>query len=162
MRITHHIAGIFSGWNGRVYVELDDVNSFVLGYATIRILKGGKPSLRGLAIDYCRTLGGDQRKRSAHTRFLHEQLPHDFDRADSNDNTARLALKRCGVVMLDSLPARLRKIMLLRYWHGLSQSETARESKLSPARVHQLEQQAAKLIRAELARRGIKSLRDVM
>jgi DNA-directed RNA polymerase specialized sigma24 family protein len=178
MRIAHHIAGMFSGWNGRMYVELDDVYSFILCNATIRKLRGGTPSLKGLAIDYLRSVGGDTRKASVKTLFLHEQYPTarhpvgitaddhvapiEFDRADSDDYITRLALKRCGVVMLDILPARLRRIMLLRYWHGLSQSEAARESKLSSTRMAQLEQQAVKLIRAELARRGIKSLRDVI
>jgi RNA polymerase sigma factor (sigma-70 family) len=75
---------------------------------------------------------------------------------------AKLALKRCGVIMLEALPPRYRKLMLLRYWHQLSNAETAREMGVSPCRVSQIEKLACKIIAAELERRGIRSLRDVV
>jgi DNA-directed RNA polymerase specialized sigma24 family protein len=78
------------------------------------------------------------------------------------DYVARLALKRCGVLMLNCLHPTRRRVILLRYWWMLTQAETAVELGISPGRVGQLEREACAQLRCVLEERGIRSMRDVV
>lgn len=143
--------------------------------AAPRLKRGGHIAASYLAIrakgavkDYCRVELGTRRAQRV---TLHQLQQNGMCYGQETvhaalvvepDAVVRLALKRCGVLMLESLPARLRKVLLLRYWHNLNNAETADQMKVSTGRISQMEKRAAELLRAELERRGIKSLRDVI
>lgn len=78
------------------------------------------------------------------------------------DNLVRLALKRCGVLMLGCLNEKQRRVMMLLYWHGLTAKEAAAEIGISTMTLFFHRKNACRVIAAELARRGIKSMRDVI
>jgi DNA-directed RNA polymerase specialized sigma24 family protein len=175
----------------RFFVEADDL----VGPAIMAAL-AGRPMRFGV-IDGLRSLGGrlgnsTVARRSGQTGAASKFLAHQFEEKQEVGTAepnyiARLALKRCGVLILDCLPPRLRKVMLLRYWHDLTQvevgrimgftiTETARPTSKGASRSHfpkgtiwrncsrvqQLEREAIELIRGELQRRGIRSMRDLM
>lgn len=160
----------------RFHVEKDDL----VGPALLAVVKGRK-KMQHAIIDELRRIGGDPRYPTHRTNFVHEQIPPRIvERSEPEGETARIALKRCGVLMVECLKHRqpkkvgaiggghrlkpkLRyKIIMLRYWHQLNQTETALYLGLTPSRVAQIEREALGVLREELERRGIKSLRDVV
>ncbi len=147
----------------RMHVEVDDLaGAALLAKAQGRRLENG-------IVDELRKIGG-RSSRVSHRQLIHSrsdklqgQIGEGFDMAGPEPQyVVRLALKRCGVLMLDCLPERERRVMLLRYWHDLTQAEAAAELGVTPGRVGQIERAACKVIAAELARRGIRSMRDVV
>ena len=171
MRLSRTVAVAIAQRQTRFHVEPSDVESYVLGELTLRLLRGGKLGrIQSIVTDYLRNVGGREQEQphSWGYRFLHEQFGKDYDAPVDCDYVARLALKRCGVLMLECLPKKLRRLMILRYWHDLSQLETGRllgyaiVNGRSCPRVSQLELLACKMIAKELERRGIKSMRDLV
>lgn len=156
----------------RFFVEADD-----LAGPAIMAGLAGRPMKLGI-IDELRRIGGRDvpnaeaslRRGSHRTNFLLSQFPENAVVGIGEPKyIAQLALKKCGVLMLDCLPEKLRRVIMLRYWHGLTQIEVGREMGFALGkngrncgRVSQLEMQACALIAAELKRRGIRSMRDVM
>lgn len=161
--------------SSRFHVEHDDL----AGAAILGAIQG-RP-MKYAVIDEIRKIGGRGHGNLVdpvkHRRVF--QLHEDYDRAAHPKCIVGLALKRCGVIMLEFLKAipknpitqggawkfkpELRyNVIMLRYWHQLNQRETADQLGLSQERIGQIEREACKLIRAELERRGIKSLRDVV
>lgn len=114
---------------------------------------------RGAVKDYNRVELGTRRA----SRISWKQLSDSTQAEDLDcDYYARTALHKCGVLMLNCLHESRRRVIMLRYWHGLTQAETAAELGLTPGRIGQIEREACKLIAEELKRRGIKSMRDVI
>ncbi len=142
----------------RVHVEASDL----AGAALLAHVQGR--AMRYGIVDELRRLYG----RESNPRPLVDQLSESYQGTVEPDYIVPLALKRCGVLMLDCLPERLRRLIMLRYWHGLSQVETGRElgftvsGGVACCRVSQLEKQACGIIARELRRRGIRSMRDVI
>lgn len=170
---ARRVASMVARWPLPMHVEEDDICSFVLGRAVLARMRGGSPYLKGLAIEYLRSFAGDTRRHSDTdssgprngkcTRFLHLQMLPGFDPAGETDFARELSLRRCGLLMLRSLPQRrLRQVIVLRYWHGLSGEEAARLMKISPSRLAQLQAEALGIIRDCLFERGISSIGDVM
>ena len=151
-----------------IHVEADDL----AGAAILAAVKG-QPMRYGIIDELrrtgCRNSYDRQTGRLNVYDHRREQLDESHDIGEEPDYLIRLALKRCGVLMLDCLPPRLRRVILLRYWHCLSQVEVARVFGLtvcnngnSAPRISQLEKKACKIIAEELARRGIRSMRHVI
>lgn len=145
---------------GRYHVELDDIIEHISYRWAQAQANGSSFSFDGAAIDCLRTVGGREGRKPI-TNLLHCQFLRE-PRVPESDYVVPLALKRCGVLMLDCLPERLRRVIMLRYWHGLTQKEVALEMDLSFGRISQLERDACRIIARELARRGIRSMRDVI
>lgn len=99
------------------------------------------------------TVENDEGRDHENTAFLDQR---------EDDNIVRLALKRCGVLMLGCLNDKQRRVMMLLYWHGLTAKETASEIGISTMTVFFHRKNACKVIAAQLALRGIKSMRDVI
>lgn len=142
-----------------IHVEVSDLAS-----AGILAAVRGRPIQYGI-IDELRKVGG----RTGVIDKRQFQIPESHDHGVEPEYVVRLALKRCGVIMLDCLPPRLRKVILLRYWHCLKQAEVGvimgfavTNDGLTCGRVSQLERQACQIIKTELEKRGIKSLRHVI
>ncbi len=114
---------------------------------------------RGAVKDYNRVELGT--RRAARVSFKPLSRSAQVEDLDC-DYYARTALQKCGVLMLNCLHESRKRVIMLRYWHDLSQAETAAELGLTPGRIGQIEREACKTIAAELERRGIKSLRDVV
>jgi len=72
-----------------------------------------------------------------------------------------MALEKCGLAMLGMLSDRLRRVVLLRYWHDLTIREVAAEMSLSIPRIHQLLTKAHRIIKTELEARGVHGMADV-
>ena len=132
----------------------DMVDAGILGHYE------GRP-IKYAILDERRRMGGNRAGRSTFQAL--NQLQANTDRVVPTPKyIARLALKRCGVLMLDILPQRLRRVMLLRYWHELTQKEVSLELGVTAGRVSQIETQSCAILARELRRRGIRSLMDVI
>jgi RNA polymerase sigma factor (sigma-70 family) len=91
-----------------------------------------------------------------HSRVFFEEVPD--TRAELPDYPDYRALRSA----MTELPERLRIVLHLRYWSGLSLHDIAEEMGLCYARVWQLEQKAFAYLRGGLRRRKIAKLADAL
>lgn len=169
LKATAAATSLAAAVRSRFFIEADDL----VGPAIMAGL-AGRPLKFGI-IDELRKLGGRRTAspvselRGKHVHFLANQFgEHDVVGIAEPKYTVQLALKKCGVLMLSCLPERHRKVIMLRYWHQLSQFEVGQLMGFttfppgSCPRVSQLETEACRIIARELALRGIRSMRDVI